>query len=558
MHVVLISLLLTVSSPAGDAPDVAVVCPAEFRETMQPWLEHRTKQGHVVRFVSNLGTADEVHQRIREIAEKGKLRFVVLVGDAPPPLADDSSPLDETQRSRLTPTFRVPSKINRYWGGDPDFATDNPYADLDGDGVPDLAIGRLTAHSAEELAAMLKKTLAYEQCRDFGPWRTKINFVAGQGGLGELADAALESVVRKAITSGVPPGYLTTLTYASWHSQYCPDPHAFHDCCLQRLNESALFWVYMGHGSPRSLERAVFPDCTQSILNCDDCRRLRCGPAPPIALFFCCYAGAFAERQDCLAEELLRNPQGPVAVLGGSNVTMPYSMTVLGWEAMHEYFVEHRQTVGELFMYAKRNAIDGNDLPLWGLMSALTAAVTPNYSPKEERREYLHLFNLLGDPTFSLFYPQQATLSSPATAAAGQMIEVRGECPIDGPAIVDLMLQRDRLRDNLPQRDRYSSTWETRQEFDHTYQRANDPRLATVTTQVVNGRFSARLAAPDAAAGACHLRVFSAAEHDCAMGACNIQIVAAAAQGKTLRKSPVADSDASDTAATVPAAIIPP
>ncbi len=448
MHAILISLLLTVSAGQNVAPDVAVVCPSEFRAAMQPWLEARSKQGHAVCFVSNQGTADQVRERIRQVAQEGKLRFVVLVGDAPPPDGSHAA-LSAAGRDRFTPTFRVASKVDCYWGGGPDFASDNPYADLNDDGVPDVAVGRLTAHSTEELGTMIRKTLAYEECHDFGPWRTKINFVAGQGGLGDLADSLLEGVVRKAIVSGVPPSYQTTLTYASWRSQYCPDPHAFHECCLARFNEHALFCVYMGHGSPRELEPAEFPDCTQAVLGCDDCRRLHCDFAPPIALLFCCYAGAFAEPQNCLAEELLGNPQGSVAVLAGSNVTMPYSMTVLGREAMHEYFVNHRSTVGELILHAKRDTINGEDSPIWGAVSALTSAVTPNYSAKQERQECVQLFNLLGDPTLRLHCPQQVAVLAPSTAAAGQTIQVDGKCPIDGAATIELVLGRDRVRDDL-------------------------------------------------------------------------------------------------------------
>ncbi len=86
--------------------------------------------------------------------------------------------------------------MDRYWGGDPEMATDNPYADLDGDGVPELAIGRLTAHTAEELTTMLKKIFAYEDSQDFGPWRTRINFIAGAGGYGAMTDTAIETFAQ--------------------------------------------------------------------------------------------------------------------------------------------------------------------------------------------------------------------------------------------------------------------------------------------------------------------------------------------------------------------------
>src|SRR5262249_50272186 len=154
------------------------------------------------------------------------------------------APLDP---ARLTPTFYVPSKVTRYWGDPADIASDNPYADLDGDGIPELAIGRLTARTPAELQVMLNKILAYEDSRDFGPWRTRINFVAGEGGFGSVVDGLIETAAQRLITT-LPATYEPTMTSACWRSNFCPGPSDFHSCCLNRLNEGCLFWVFMGHG----------------------------------------------------------------------------------------------------------------------------------------------------------------------------------------------------------------------------------------------------------------------------------------------------------------------
>jgi hypothetical protein len=531
---------------AGESvsPDILVVCPTEFRETMQPWLERRTKQGHSVRFVSNLGTADEIRDEIRATAKNGKLRFVVLVGDAPPleikpPQAQGLQPLGlrnttappvDPPRSLRTPTFSMPTKMDLFWGGDPEMATDNPYADLDGDGVPELAIGRLTAHSAEELSTILKKILAYEDSRDFGPWRTHINFVAGEGGYGALTDATIEMFARKVITWGVPAAYQLTMTDAVWASPYCPSPSKFHDCCLERMNEGCLFWVFMGHGSPRTLQWANFPDGSTPILRCEDCAGLHCGATPAIAMFFCCYTGAFAQHEDCLAEELLRSPGGPVAVFSGSNVTMPYGMGAMGWQAIREYFVNHRETLGELMLSAKRDTMAGYELPIWSLTTALTAAVAPEgVHPKEERLEHLQLFNLFGDPTMRLPYPREVKFQTPQAATAGETLKVQGESSVNGTASVELVVPLDRIQ--LPRRDRYESSAKARKEFDATYERANNPRLAAVSTEVRDGHFSAELPIPKDVSGLCSVRIFVQGKDDCAVGASKLRIADAKSTG---------------------------
>ena len=74
----------------------------------------------------------------------------------------------------------------------------------------------------------------------------------------------------------------------------------------------------------------------------------------PIALLLCCSTGGFDQREDCLAEELLRADGGPAAAIAGSRVTMPYAMSVLGAELLRIYFQDRPATIGELLLAAKR------------------------------------------------------------------------------------------------------------------------------------------------------------------------------------------------------------
>src|SRR5690606_7171734 len=107
----MLCLVAAIARAEEPAPvDTVVVCPRDFQQTLAPWLKHRESQGHVIKLVSNLGSADEIRQQIKSTAENGKLRFVVLVGDAP-------SSDEDRARSRCTPTFRLPAKVNVAWGG---------------------------------------------------------------------------------------------------------------------------------------------------------------------------------------------------------------------------------------------------------------------------------------------------------------------------------------------------------------------------------------------------------------------------------------------------------
>ena len=127
------------------------------------------------------------------------------------------------------------------------------------------------------------------------------------------------------------------------------------------MNEGCLFWVYLGHGSTRSLDHIHVPGGHYPIMGCQQAAGLRCRSGSPIACFLACYTAAFDQPEDCLAEELLRSPGGPVAVVGGSRVTMPYAMAVMGTEMLDQCFVQHCPTLGEAILRAKRKMVDPAD-----------------------------------------------------------------------------------------------------------------------------------------------------------------------------------------------------
>jgi hypothetical protein len=533
MHTYILPLLLALGASNGEPADVVVVCPPAYREAAQPWIDRRTKQGHVIECLSNSGTAEDIQRQIRDLAKNGKLRFVLLIGDARlpdlktpdfdgPSTNKPSAEIKEINQAELTPTFRLSTKINRYWGGDPEMASDNPYGDLDDDGIPDLAVGRLTAHSSEELTAIFKKIFAYEDSHDFSAWRNRINFVAGEGGYGALTDGAIETFARKIITKGIPAAYQLSMTSAVWKSPYCPFPTGFHDCCLDRMNEGCLFWVFMGHGAPTTLQWAQFPNGSTPILRRDDCKDLHCG-SPPIALLFCCYAGAFANDKDCLAESLLGAPGGPVAIFSGSNVTMPYGMGSMAWEAINGYFVNHRATLGELVLNAKRDTMSGYDSPLWALASAVVSSAAPaSVNPKAERLEHLQLFNLFGDPTMPLRYPQEATIDLPKTATPGTTIEVSGTCRVSGKATVELVVPLDQIKN--PTREKYQFNNRGKEQFDATYKAANNSRLTSASCEARDGHFYAQLELPENLPERCVVRVSVEGAEDYALAAVPLKI----------------------------------
>lgn len=508
---------------AESSPDVIVVCPKPLLPTMKPWLEYRERQGHEVAVVPSELTATAIRSEIRRLARGGKLRWVLLVGDAEP--VGKGDPL---ARARLTPTYHVPAKVNVKWGSEPEIATDNLFADLDDDQIPDVAIGRLTADHPRDLSVMVKKILAYEQSVDFSAWRQRINFVAGVGGFGVVADTVLETATKTFLTEGIPAAYQTSMTYGSWRSPYCPDPRRFHEATVNRLNEGCLFWVYIGHGHPLTLDRVKVPGSTYPIFQIGDTSKLKAAAQPPIAIMLACYTAAFDLPRDCLGEELLKSEGGPVAILGGSRVTMPYAMAVLSHGLLEETFRHRTATLGEILLQAKQRMMaNEQDDQHRQLLDAIAALISPSAGMLEdERREHLALFNLLGDPLLRIHHPEEVQLQVPEEdLESGETLEVVATSPIAGRGQIELVCRRDRFRIDMTMRDAYDSASSVLETFQDVYRAANNRRWQQVEVNWDKpGTQTIKIPIPPGAYGPSHVAVHLAGENQHALGSANVFI----------------------------------
>ena len=519
------------------AVDTLVVCPDSFRAALRPWCELRRGEGHHIAIISNLASPDEIRWQIRQEAQEGHLRFVVLIGTASMTMYERAA-----VRDRGIPMHYAQARVNSKWGSTPTIASDNWYAQPetadDEHPEPAVAIGRIPAESPEELSAIVKKIVDYERSSDFGPWRRQMNFVAGVGDFGLLADTLIESAATLFMTQTIPAEYRVSMTYGNWRSPYCPDPRRFHATALERLDEGALLWVYMGHGSVQETDPMETPRQSYPILTLRDATALRGTSRRPIALFLSCYAGAVDARGGCLATALLRAPGGPVAVIAGSRMTMPYALTLLSTNLTDELFRSPCATLGEALLHAKRRMLrepEKSDSRR-ATLDAIAGVVSPSAQDlAAERAEHVLMFHLIGDPLLRLRHPQPAVLKTAPTAPAGQRLVVQGTSPIEGQATLELVVRRDRIRGPRPTRDAYPRNDAALLAYDEVYQRANDRRLSMVPLAVRKGPFRAEIDIPVEAAGACQVCIFVSGRDDMAAGSVDVKVTDAATAERQTR-----------------------
>ncbi|MDX1963374.1 MAG: C25 family cysteine peptidase [Pirellulales bacterium] len=547
---------------------VAVVCPPEWRTALDKWAAYRAAQGYQLIWVEPAATAAQTRAELILRHQASPLTAVLLIGDVPVPQADvprpnffDAIPRREGARGTAaprrtyattlapatpryvesapvrpgTPTHYVRAQVIPGWGGEELIASDLPYADLDGDDVPDVACGRWPVDNGTELALLARRTIDYEQSRDYGWWRGRVNLVAGVGGFGAVTDNVIESGARQILLTGLPRGYSTTLTQASWSSPYCPSPRQFTRAACDRFNEGCLFWIYVGHGQPRGLDYLYTPDRgAYPILRFEDCREMRARGTPPIAIFLACSTGAFDKAQDALAEEILRQPAGPVAVIANTRVAMPYGMSVFGLEGLHAGL---RETdggtgdirLGQVVQQAKLRSLRPPEraerLPVRRALDATAAVLTPEgHDASAELLEHAHLITLFGDPLLQLPRPGTISLAGPARAARGSTITVAATLPCAGKCRWDVCLPPGQTARSLTHRTKYDSSPAALAEYQPIYEECLEARLWHSESEQPAGRQEISIPLPAQYTGELLVRVWIEGAKECALGCLELKV----------------------------------
>lgn len=345
--------------PTEGADYIAIVDPA-LQETLNPLLEfHRGEGLSVASFTPqqvydaySAGTVDPM--AFRDMLKDGldnwttKPRFVLLVGDS---TYDPSGYLNE-----LPPTY-VPSPfVNSVYGGET--VSDNVIADVDNDGYPDVALGRLPARTPAQLQTIVNKTLQYSQNPAEGEWRSRVLFAA------DGREALFKETSDRLIETYVPTGVNGVSVY----------PEAASDALSQmipQLTEGSFIVNYVGHGSVQQWGR-------DKLLTTEAVPQITNGDKLPIYINMTCLAGLFSHpNQESLAESLLWSEQGgSIAAIAPTSLTLPTSQSRLNSTLLEELLSPERPTIGEALVTAKR-------------------AVTLSGA---NEHDIVATFNLLGDP----------------------------------------------------------------------------------------------------------------------------------------------------------------
>lgn len=353
--------------------DYVAVGPQDLLDALQPLLDHRRSQGLTPlaipveaiydQFGNGLPEPEPIREFVRYAVDHWSPapRFLVLVGDA-----------TYDMRGYITPpeANRVPTFLTwTVYGGET--ATDVPFANVDDDPAPDIAVGRIPARTPEQVRTLVEKTIRFEET----------HVAATTPRVLAVADGREPSFANDA------QAFLDRIQTAYQTDLYTPPPDTPNADAplLERLNKGAFITAYFGHGSVTQWGR-------DHIFDVDDAQQLR-NATLPVFLNFTCLTGFFIHPEvESLTETLLWQPDGGiVAALAPTSLTLPSDQQFLS-NPLATFLAERRYaTLGELLLAAQQSAVpqssEGEGVPV------VQTGV----------QDVLNTFLLLGDPALRLF-----------------------------------------------------------------------------------------------------------------------------------------------------------
>jgi hypothetical protein len=302
------------------------------------------------RFTAGFYEARAISSLIQAARRQRRLKYVLLVGD---------DTIDYRNVLQSTPFPTIPSLQG--WDDESGRTpSENLFADVDGDGLPDIAIGRLPVQTDEEADAVVAKIA--RQTSVIATHQGRHVVVADNRAPGDpnfLAEA-------QAMIAGLPAGATSTL------GNLAMGVHAARVQMFGGLASGAQVLHYFGHGGPE-----IWAD--EQVLSVDDMPALSSSPETIVFTWSCQSSYYTYFYGPSVNEALLLLPAGgALAVFGPSGISNSTDQEAL-YRALYAEAGDTGVSLGEAIRRAKRRA--------WG------APGGPNVVTG---------FNVFGDPALRL------------------------------------------------------------------------------------------------------------------------------------------------------------
>jgi hypothetical protein len=372
-YLVLTGAAITSATPApmiaadlqssSDPVDYLIIAPPALVDAAQTLANYRQGKGLSSRVVGtdeicdsyNWGVASPhaVRDFLRDAFHNWGVRYVVLVGTGSFDYRDLGGKGEPQAPTLMTST---PNGL---------FGCDNCLVDFDGDGAPDMAVGRIPAASVVDLQTYLAKVEAYEK-------GTVPLYQAGAMLLADKPDPAAGYFPQDSdwVAELLPSGTAMTRIYLNQQAIGTARSLLF-----EGMNRGTGWVNYLGHGGADRFSAA-------GLLTWDDMGTLNSiGPLPVVSALTCAANRFEVPSYVALGERLILDADGgAIAVWAPTGLSLNEPAVRLNRSLFAAVFQQQMPTLGEAVQQALQDNIRRQDVPTY----------------------MLRIYSLLGDPALQL------------------------------------------------------------------------------------------------------------------------------------------------------------
>ena len=288
------------------------------------------------------------------------------------------------------------------------FASDNARGDLDGDGIQDIPVGRIPARTRDEVAAVVKKIIAFER-RPASSADLRLNLWGGTPNYGPEFDAIQTGFLLGTLQQDTPRWLDLWIISSDLDHPLCGWPLDQADLFSNRVAEGGLINALMGHATAdfflsinfNGLEMVYTAAKAGKILSRGD-------PTAPL-FFFSCDSGNFARKTPCMAESFLFFPAGPVATIAATTNSHPLTNYFSSTE-MARGLRGNRARYGDFWLDAQKRARDRklNFLTfVENKLKDIEGKLEKEINVEKLKRDQMLMFAFLGDPATRIRLPRK-------------------------------------------------------------------------------------------------------------------------------------------------------
>ncbi|GHU86430.1 hypothetical protein FACS1894153_3500 [Bacteroidia bacterium] len=379
-----------------------IISPRKYETTLQPFIQWKTEKGFKVNvdYLDVIGTTEtSIANFLKSLYNSSNQPdYVLLIGDV-----------------AQLPTFNSKISANNELLEDFVHKTDLYYAEYTGDNLPDVAYGRLSATTDDELSAQIEKIIAMEKLDipDIS-FLNKSMLISGWENREDLI-----TLLNNQMQYGTQYYFNDTLGIsATWLKSPASENQA--QQVKSAINDGTGFVNYTGHGE--------WNMWFGPLVHVSDANAFTNTDMYPFVIGNCCLTGRF-EKAICFAEALLRgNKKGAVGYIGASNSSyfdedfmwsigtvprtynMQFTYEATGLGAYDCMFHTHSEPFS---LWAN----DAFGIMFRGNMAVNASSISDYYADNKMKQYYWEIYHVFGDPSYRpyLVMPTEISVQKPET-----------------------------------------------------------------------------------------------------------------------------------------------